>query len=591
MSQLDSVPRPLPSEPALERSSSLEKMEVEKSEVKGRTVNDTTVLPSYQKNGVEVGDAHGSSASHDGLDEDEPRGRRPAWLKHVILAGLGLLILAWWISGIVLKDTRHRWIQSTIFAWFFIFLIISQYVPNSVVTKPVGAAWETCLSKPFFALPYLARIGLGVAALVGLVIGPAFGFTPGVGTNYGQRCIGILCLIVLQAGFFLTSESKKSIQWDTVIVGLCLQQVIALFVLKTSAGFDLFKWIATLATDFLSQAYKGSAFFFDAEVVYDKFWFVATVLFVVIFFIAFVQMMTYYGILQWIIGKFSWVFFKLLRVSGAEATIVTATPFIGQGESACLAKSFFPHMTASEIHQTMTSGFATVSGSTFLAYVSFGVPAQNIITSAVMSIPASIAISKLRYPEREEPLTRGRMIIPKDDENERSHSGLEAFSNGAAFGLKVAGLILCNVAVILALVGTIDGLLTWIGKSFGIHQLTLELVIGYILYPVAWLMGAPKQDLLTIGRLLATKSISNEFVAYQSLQKLRTAGQISPRGDLIVGYALCGFANLSSLGIQIGVLSALAPGKKRTVVRVAWSALICGFFSTIQTAAIAGILL
>jgi CNT family concentrative nucleoside transporter len=181
-----------------------------------------------------------------------------------------------------------------------------------------------------------------------------------------------------------------------------------------------------------------------------------------------------------------------MNISGAEAVVAAASPFVGQGESACLVGPYVDLMTPSEIHLIMTSGFSTIAGSVLGAYISLGVPAVNLITASIMSIPASIAISKLRMPETEEPVTRGRIVVDRGDldSKDRPANALHAFSNGAWFGLRVAGQILCNVLTVISLVALINGLLTWIGRGFGIHALTLQLVLRYVFYPVTFFMGA-----------------------------------------------------------------------------------------------------
>lgn len=294
--------------------------------------------------------------------------------------------------------------------------------------------------------------------------------------------------------------------------------------------------------------------------------------------------------MQWLIGKFAWLFFKMMNVSGAEAVVAAASPFVGLGESACLVRPYVDIMTDSEIHLTMTSGFSTIAGSVLGAYILLGVPAQHLVTASVMSIPGSIAISKLRYPEIDEPVTRGQVVVDRGAEDRRGKpaNALHAFSKGAIFGVVVAGQILANVLTILSLVYLINGLLTWIGRGFGITQLTLQLVLGYVFYPITFLMGVPRNEILPVAQLLATKLIANEFVAYLDL----TAGQkganpLSERTFLIASYALCGFANLAALGIQIGVLSALAPSRGKVIAKLGPSAMICGFLSTMQAACIA----
>ena len=274
-----------------------------------------------------------------------------------------------------------------------------------------------------------------------------------------------------------------------------------------------------------------------------------------------------------------------MRVSGAEAVIAASSPFVGLGESACLVKPYVDIMTDSEIHLAMTSGFSTIAGSVLLAYISLGVPAQNLITSSVMSIPASIAVSKMRYPETEEPVTRGHVAVDRGESGpDAPANSLHAFSQGAIFGLVVAGLVLANVLTILSLIAAINGLLTWIGKGFAIHNLTIQLVLGYVFYPVTFFLGVPRGEIVRVSRLLATKLVANEFSAYTNLHAIMTGDDpLSYRAWVIAQYALCGFANLGSVGIQIGVLSALAPSKAKIISRIALSAMICGFITCVPS--------
>ena len=238
-------------------------------------------------------------------------------------------------------------------------------------------------------------------------------------------------------------------------------------------------------------------------------------------------------------------------------------------------------MTDSEIHLAMTSGFSTISASVLLAYISLGVPAQSLITSSMMSIPASIAVSKMRYPETDVPITRGCVVVDRGDPGPDAPSNtLHAFSQGAVLGLVVVGLILANVLTILSLIAAINGLLTWIGKGFSIDNLTIQLVLGYVFYPVTFLLGVPRGEIIHISRLLATKLVANEFSAYSSLHAIMTGDNpLSYRAWVIAQYALCGFASLGAVGIQIGVLGTMAPTKSKTISRVALSAMICGFIT------------
>jgi CNT family concentrative nucleoside transporter len=474
-------------------------------------------------------------------------------------------------------------------------VIAFRFIPNTVVTRPVEAVWIPAVQTPWSKLPRAIRYGLGWLALVGIVFGSAFGF-PFVANNtgYGDRAISIAGLFLFQFSLWATSKHRSRVQWSTVIVGLFIQQVIAMFVLKSGAGFSIFKWISVAAADFLNSSQAGAEFFFNAAVIQEHFFFVNT-LGAIIFFIAFVQMLYYLGVMQWVIKHFAWLFFKLMNVSGAEAVIAAASPFVGQGESACLVRPYVDLMTASEFHLAMTSGFSTIAGSVLTAYINLGVPPQNLVTASIMSIPASIAISKLRYPEVDEPVTRGQVVVARGEQKNAPGNAFQAFSQGAIFGLIIAGQILANVLTILSLLAVVNGLLTWIGHGFGIHQLTLELILGYCFYPVTFFLGVPRPEILTVSQLLAKKLIANEFVAYLALQDIqngKTPGidPLSPRAYTIITYALCGFANISSLGIQIGVLGAMAPSRGKVIATVATSAMICGFISTLQTAGIAGML-
>ncbi|KAK7685278.1 hypothetical protein QCA50_011641 [Cerrena zonata] len=533
--------------------------------------------------------------ANDEIEVEEARSRRQHFYKRfrpLILGLVAAVILGWWISSTILTATRHRWIVQTVWAWFFLLVIAFRFIPNSVVTKPVEAVWVPLVEKPFFALPYLVRICMGVLSLLAIVFGSAFGFKPTDGSTYGDRAISVLGLFVFQTGFWLSSKQRSKIPWSTVIVGLVIQQAIAMFVLKSGAGFSIFKWIALLASDFLEQAQQGAAFFFSADVV-ALHWFYVNTLSSIIFFIAFVQMLYYMGVMQWLIKGFAWFFFKTMNVSGAEAIVAAASPFIGQGESACLVRPYVDLMTESELHLTMTSGFSTIAGSVLGAYIGLGVPAQNLVTASVMSIPASIAISKLRMPETDEPVTRGHVTVDRGSESEKNRpaNALHAFSQGAIFGLIVAGQILANVLTVVSLVAMINGLLTWIGRGFGFHQLTLQLILRYVFYPITFLIGVPRNEILRVSELLATKLVENEFVGYLALQDIMGSDNpLSHRAYTIASYALCGFANLGSLGIQIGVLSALAPSRAKIIATIATSAMICGFISTLQAAGIAGML-
>ncbi|KAL8780086.1 MAG: hypothetical protein Q9194_001099 [Teloschistes cf. exilis] len=440
-------------------------------------------------------------------------------------------------------------------------------------------------------VPENMKLPGGALIVVSVILIGGFSSPESQDNTRDNRAISLFGLAVIIFSVWATSRDRKAVKWHTVIVGMFVQFIVALFVLRSGAGYDIFSFVSELARDLLGFADQGTAFL-TAATVPKLGWFLVTVLPAVIFFVALVQLLYYWGTLQWFIQKFAVFFFWSMRVSGAEAVVAAASPFIGQGESAMLIKPFVAHLTQAELHQVMCSGFATIAGSVLVAYIAIGVNGQALISSCVMSIPASLAISKLRYPETEETLTTGRCVIPDDDEH-RAANSLHAFANGAWLGLKIAGMILSTLLCIIAFLGLANGLLTWWGRYLNINDppLTVELIVGYICYPIAFLLGVPRNgDLLKVAQLLGTKLIANEFVAYTALQTDPAYADLSPRSRLIATYALCGFANIGSLGTQIGVLSQIAPSRSGDVSRLAVSALIAGALSTLTSASIAGLL-
>ena len=471
--------------------------------------------------------------------------------------------------------------------------LITCHIPITIVTKPMHWIWDNTGVKIGEMIPEKMRVPAGAALTIAVIIVGSMASEESEDNTRANRAVSLFGLAVFIFAFWLTSRNKKMINWHTVIVGMLTQFIIALFVLRTGVGFDIFDFISKLARLLLGFANDGVIFLTD-KTVPEKNWFFTGVIPAIIFFVSFVQLLYYWGLIQWFIGKFAVFFFWSMRVSGAEAVVASASPFIGQGESAMLIKPFVAHLTMAELHQVMCSGFATIAGSVLVAYISMGLNPQALISSCVMSIPASLALSKLRYPEEEESLTAGRVVIPDDDEHKASNA-LHAFANGAWLGIKIAGMIVCTLLCIIALLNLVDGLLTWWGRYInldGEYDLTLELILGYLFYPIAFLLGVSRQgkDLLLVGRLIGVKVITNEFVAFTYLQSEDSEySKMSSRSRLIATYALCGFGNIGSLGTQIGVLSQISPGRSGDVSRLAMSALVSGVFSTLTSASIAGL--
>lgn len=257
-------------------------------------------------------------------------------------------------------------------------------------------------------------------------------FTPheSADNTRANRAVSLVGLVLLITFLYFTSKDRKRVEWHPVIVGMLVQFMIARFVLRTRAGYNIFNFISTLATDLLGFAKDGVGFLTTTPLPSSiSSWFLVTTIPAIIFFVSFVQLLYYMGVLQWFLAKFAVFFFWSMRVSGAEAVVAAASPFIGQGESAMLIRPFVEYLTLAEIHQVMCSGFATISGSVLIAYVAMGVDPQVLVSACVMSIPASLAVSKLRWPEQEETLTSGRVVIPEDDEHRPTNARSEDCRN------------------------------------------------------------------------------------------------------------------------------------------------------------------
>ncbi|RDA92700.1 hypothetical protein CP533_3693 [Ophiocordyceps camponoti-saundersi (nom. inval.)] len=502
-----------------------------------------------------------------------------------------LLFTGWWIASLILHRHDKNWVVPFLL-WLAITLRLFFYhVPIRYVSDPIRWTWRRSAVVVHDAIPSRFRTLVGAVAAVAVILVGSFVTEESADNTRANRAVSLFGMAVILFAFYLTSAARRRINWRTVIVGMLTQYIIGLFVLRTSVGYDIFRFIADRAGDLLGFAKDGLAFLTTPEVARTP-WFLLGVIPAIIFFISLVQVLYHLGFLQWFIRKFATFVFWAMGVSGAEAVVAAATPFIGQGESAMLVRPFIPHMTRAEIHQILTCGFATISGSVLVGYIGLGLNPEALVSSCIMSIPASLAISKLRYPETEETLTAGRVVLPEDEEN-KAETALHAFANGAWLGIKIGATIVASLLCILAAVGLINGLLSWWGRYLDINdpQLTLQTILSYVFYPVAFLLGVPRNngDLLKVAKLIAEKVITNEYNAFTKLAHDPEYSNLSARSQLIATYAVCGFGNIGSLGIQIGILGQLAPARGGDVSRLAFSALISGVMSTLTSATVAGL--
>lgn len=401
-----------------------------------------------------------------------------------------------------------------------------------------------------------------------------------------ERLVALLGLGIFIGFAYLISVNRRAIRWQPVIWGLALQIIFALFILRTAVGLAIFQWLGDVVGNFLDYSDAGASFVFGEN--FQDFFFAFKVLPTIIFFSAFISLLYHYGILQVIVKVVAWVMMRTMKTSGSETLSAAGNIFVGQTEAPLLIKPYVATMTLSELHAVMTGGFATIAGGVLAAYVGFGIPANHLIAASVMSAPAALAISKIMFPETEESPTRGEVKIEVE---KTTANGVDAIAAGALDGLQLALNIAAMIIAFLAILAAFNALLAFVGGLFGYPDLSLEVILAILLAPVAWLMGVPWADCNAVGTLLGKKIILNEFIAYLDLQTLIESKAISERSIIIATYALCGFANIGSIGIQIGGIGGIAPNRRADLARLGFRAMIAGTLACFMTACIAGMLL
>ncbi|MGB3292205.1 MAG: NupC/NupG family nucleoside CNT transporter [Phormidesmis sp.] len=401
-----------------------------------------------------------------------------------------------------------------------------------------------------------------------------------------ERLAALLGLGVFIGFAYLTSVNRRAIRWRTVLWGLALQIIFALFILRTAVGLAIFQWLGGVVSAFLDFSDAGASFVFGEN--FEDFFFAFKVLPTIIFFSAFISLLYHYGILQKAVQAVAWGMMRTMKTSGSETLSAAGNIFVGQTEAPLLIKPYVETMTMSELHAVMTGGFATIAGGVLAAYVSFGVPANHLIAASVMSAPAALAISKIMFPEVEKSPTQGSVSIEVE---KTTANGVDAIALGALDGLKLALNIAAMIIAFLAILAAFNALLGFVGGLFGYPEFSLEAILSVLLAPVAWLMGVPWADCSAVGTLLGKKTILNEFIAYLDLQALIEENTLSERSIVIATYALCGFANIGSIGIQIGGIGGIAPNRRADLARISIRAMVAGTLACFMTACIAGMLL
>lgn len=421
---------------------------------------------------------------------------------------------------------------------------------------------------------------------------------------------GLLGLLFLVGIGWLFSRNRSAINWGLVGKGIAAQVILALLILKVPFVEDVFEQISSFFVQIIRFTDQGIQFLFRSfvtgEVEYPLVTFVITVLPTIIFFSALTSLFYYWGVLQRIVYGFAWIMRRTLGLSGAESMAAAGNIFLGQTEAPLLVKPYLMGMTKSEIMSLMTGGMATIAGGVLASYIGFlggDDPeqqlyfAKHLLAASVMSAPAAIVAAKMLVPEREK--FNKELKIPKEKLGSNS---LEAIANGTSDGLKLAANVGAMLLVFIALmamgnyvlqdlIGEWTGLNSYIAEHTRYSGLSFQFILGYLVSPIAWLMGVPADDMFLVGQLLGEKTILNEFVAYTSLGEMKMTGQfVHDKSILMATYVLCGFANFASIGIQIGGIGSLVPSRKGLLSELGLIALLGGTMACLFTAVVVGML-
>lgn len=415
------------------------------------------------------------------------------------------------------------------------------------------------------------------------------------------RFTGLLGVAVLLSAAYLLSTDRRAIRWRTVAWGLSLQVLFAILVIRFPLGRQVLATVSGFITSLLAHSVDGSAFVFgklgDPKSPLQVLAF--SVLPTIIFVSALFAVLYHIGLMQRVIRWAAWLMQRTMGTSGAESTNVAASIFMGQTEAPLTIRPFLNNATRSELMTIMTSGMAHVSGGIMAAYISFGIRAQDLLSAVIMTAPGTILIAKMLVPETEKPETMGTVHMTVEEEH-KNENLIGAIARGTIDGGQLAFNVAIMLISFLALVGLLNGILLGIHNAIGVHAVgghavsfpsSLNSILGFFCAPVAWLIGIPWHDAPIVGNLIGTRAVLNEFIAYTQLGALAKAGAISTRTLAIATFALCGFANLGSVGMQIGGIGALIPARRNELARLGLRAMLAGTMANLMSASIVSLLL
>ncbi len=412
-----------------------------------------------------------------------------------------------------------------------------------------------------------------------------------------ERLQSLFAIPILLGIAWLLSSDRKNFPWRVVLWGTGLQIVFAIIILWTPWGRDLFSALGDGVTKFLGYTMEGSSFLFGnmVKAEYQQtfgFQFAFAILPTIIFFGAFMGIMYHFGIVQRVVKGLAWVMTRTMGTSGAESLSAAGNIFLGQTEAPLLVRPFLMSTTRSELNAIMVGGFATVAGGVMAGYILLGVPAKHLLAASVMAAPGALIFAKIFLPEKDKPSTAGALHMP---EMPKQANVIDAAASGARDGLGLAvnvGAMLLAFIALIAVVNALLGLLAGWFTGMGIAWFpdNLREIFSYVLWPIGFILGVPLAECKDFAYLVGTKISINEFVAYVEMSNLMKEGVLSPRTIMLASYALCGFANFSSIGIQIGGIGSLAPERRTDLAQLGLKAMIAGAMVSLQTAAIAGVL-
>jgi len=419
-----------------------------------------------------------------------------------------------------------------------------------------------------------------------------------------SRYAGLLGIIVFLSIAYVSSTNRRAIRLKTVLWGLGLQFLFAWIVIRFTWGQRTLQTAGAAVNKLLAYSFKGSTFvfgnlgfpadpnahlpFLDPGSSQLGFIFAFQVLPTIIFISAFFALMYHLGVMQIIIKGMAWVMNRLMGVSGAESLNVAASIFMGQTEAPLTIRPLLPDCTRSELMTIMTAGMAHVSGGIMAAYIGYGIKAENLLAAVIMTAPGTILMAKMLVPETEQPKTAGTVEISKEEMHKDSNI-LGAIARGTIDGGQLAFNVAIMLISFLALIAMVNGIMGWTHNHWAFFPESIQKVLGVIFAPIAWLIGVPGKDIGAVGSLLGTRTVINELVAYSDLGAMKAA--LDPRSVTIATFALCGFANFSSIGIQIGGIGALAPNKRDQLAKLGFRAMIAGTMANLMSASIVGLLM